>query len=67
MRRAFLIATLCVPFAATIPSHGEEPVVSIGKQRVTASAIEWDVRDVNHPLLGPIKAAVQRRGIAPRP
>jgi hypothetical protein len=54
---------LCVPIAASIPSHGEEPVVSIGKQRAAGSAIEWDVRDVNHPLMGPIKAAVQRRSV----
>lgn len=48
---------------ASIPSRGEEPVVSMGKQRAAASAIEWDVRDVNHPVMGPIKAAVQRRAV----
>lgn len=54
---------LCVPIAASIPSHGEEPVVSIGKQRAAAAAIEWDVRDVSHPLMGPIKTAVQKNAI----
>ncbi|MGZ5060465.1 MAG: SH3 domain-containing protein [Usitatibacter sp.] len=35
--------------------------MSLGKQRAAASAVEWDVRDVTHPLLGPIKVAVQKR------
>jgi hypothetical protein len=52
---------LCVTLAASTPSHCEDPVVSIGKQRAGASAIEWDVRDVDHPLMGPIKVTVQRR------
>jgi len=55
---------LCVPFATSVPALCEEAVVAIGKQRAGASAIAWDVRDVNHPLLGPIKAAVQRNAIA---
>jgi hypothetical protein len=55
---------LCLPLAASLPSHGEEPVVSIGKQRAAAAAIEWDVRDVSHPLMGPIKTAVQRSAVA---
>jgi hypothetical protein len=44
-------------------SHGEEPVVSIGKQRATAAPVEWDVRDVSHPLMGPIKTAVQKNAV----
>jgi hypothetical protein len=55
---------LCLPFAASLPSRGEEPVVSIGKQRAAAAAIEWDVRDVSHPLMGPIRTAVQRSAVA---
>jgi len=46
-----------------MPSHCEDAVASIGKQRAAGSATEWDVRDVNHPLMGPIKAAVQRRSV----
>jgi hypothetical protein len=64
LRKALLIAMLCLPFAASLPSQGEEPVVSIGKQRAAAAAIEWDVRDVSHPLMGPIRTAVQRSAVA---
>ncbi len=46
-----------------MPSYCQDPVASIGKQRAAGSAVEWDVRDVNHPLMGPIKAAVQRRSV----
>ena len=63
MRRDLFIAILCLPLAASMPSHCEDAAVSIGKQRAAGSAIEWDVRDVNHPLMGPIKAAVQRRSV----
>ncbi|HEX7557775.1 MAG TPA: hypothetical protein VF386_01195, partial [Usitatibacter sp.] len=58
-----LIATLCVPLAASVPSRCEDAVAPIGKQRAAGSANEWDVRDVNHPLMGPIRAAVQRRSV----
>ena len=63
MRRDLFLAVLCLPLAASMPSHCEDPVASIGKQRAAGSAAEWDVRDVNHPLMGPIKAAVQRRSV----
>jgi hypothetical protein len=63
LQRAFSIAMLCVSLAATIPSNGEEPVILIGKQRATAAAIQWDVRDVNHPLMGPIRTAVQKNAV----
>ena len=63
MRRDLFIAMLCLPLAASMPSHCEDPVASIGKQRAAGSATEWDVRDVSHPLMGPIKAAVQRRSV----
>jgi hypothetical protein len=64
LRRVVFLALLCVPCAASIPAHCEEPVVSIGKQRAASSAIHWDVHDVNHPLLGPIKFALPRRAVA---
>ncbi len=43
--------------------HGEEPAVSIGKQRAARSATEWDVKDIDHAQLGPIKFAVQRSAV----
>ena len=54
---------LCAPLASSLPSRCEDAVVPIGKQRAGAAATEWDVRDVNHPLMGPIRAAVQRRSV----
>lgn len=53
----------CILFAASVPLHCEEPVVSIGKQRAARSAIEWDVHDIDHPLLGPIKFAKQKSAV----
>jgi hypothetical protein len=64
LRNALPILALCLPLAASLASHGDDSVAAIGKQRAGASSIEWDVRDVTHPLLGPIKAAVQRRAVA---
>jgi hypothetical protein len=56
-----MACTLC---AASLPLHGEEPVVAIGKQHAARSAIEWDTHDTDHPLLGPIKFAAQRSAVA---
>ncbi len=55
---------LCVACLAGIPSQGEEAVVTIGRQRALDSAIDWDVRDVNHPVLGPIKFAARKTALA---
>mgnify|MGYP005805899655 CR=1 FL=1 len=60
MPRILSLAVLCLPCLASIASHGEDAVATTGKRRASASAIEWDVRDVNHPLLGPIKFAARR-------
>ena len=54
----------CILCAASIPLHGEEPAAAIGKQRAARLAIVWDVRDIDHALLGPIRVAVQRSAIA---
>lgn len=64
MRRVSFVATLCILFAASVPLHGEEPVVSIGKQRAARSAVEWVAHDTDHALLGPIKFAARRDGVA---
>lgn len=63
MRRASFLAISCALCAASIPLRCEEPVVSIGKQLAARSASEWDVRDIDHPVLGPIKFAVQRSAV----
>lgn len=64
MQRTLSLAMLCAACLAGLPSRGEEAVVTIGKQRASASAVEWEVRDVNHPRLGPIKFASRRTAVA---
>ena len=44
--------------AAAFPAHSEDAVATIGKQRAAASPIQWEVRELNHPRMGPIKVAV---------
>ena len=39
-------------------------MVAIGKQRAARSAIEWVAHDTDHALLGPIKFAARRDGVA---
>ncbi len=39
-------------------------MATLGKARAVTSAIEWKVADVVHPLMGPIKYAVQASDIA---
>lgn len=39
-------------------------MAAIGRQRASASAIEWDVRDVTHPVLGPIRFAARKTAFA---
>lgn len=63
MARAFLIAVSCVLASSALRASAVEPVVAIGKQRAATSPIEWDVREVIHPLLGAIKVAVQKTAV----
>ncbi|MEP7068099.1 MAG: hypothetical protein ABI789_02615 [Usitatibacter sp.] len=64
MQRVLLMAMLGAFGAASVPAHCDEAVAAIGKQRAAASAFRWDVRDVDHPLMGPIKFAVPKSDIA---
>jgi len=64
MQRTLSLAMLCAACLAGFPSRGEEAVVAIGKQRASASAVEWEVRDVDHPRLGPIKFASRKTAVA---
>jgi len=54
---------LCILVAASLPLRGEEPVVAIGKQRAARSTVEWNVQDIDHALLGPIRFAVQKSAV----
>lgn len=64
MRRVFLIPILCAASIASIPLHGEEPTVAIGKRLAAGSGARWDVRETDHPLLGPIQFAARKDEIA---
>ena len=54
MRRILLMVMPCALGAASMGAHCEEALAAIGKQRAAASALGWNVRDVDHPLMGPI-------------
>lgn len=54
------MATLCILCAASIGVHGEEPVVTIGKQRAARSAIAWVVHETDNAHLGPIRFAARK-------
>jgi len=54
---------LCAACLAGLPSRGEEAVATIGKQRASASSVEWEVRDVDHPRLGRIKFASRKAAV----
>jgi len=49
--------------AASFATRGEPPVVAMGKERAARSAIEWDARDIEHPLLGAIRFAAPRSAV----
>lgn len=55
-----LFLLLC---AATLPAHGQSSVVTAGKQRAANSLLQWEVREANHPTLGPIRFAFLRNEI----
>lgn len=63
MRSPSLVAMSCVLLAASLPLHGDERAVSLGKERAARSAIEWEVKDIDHSLLGPIRFAVQKSAV----
>lgn len=48
---------LSLACGASIPCAGEEPVVAIGKRFAVDSGLQWDMREANHPVLGPIQFA----------
>ena len=53
-----------VAFTASVPLHGQEPAAAVGKRLAADSSIRWNLREANHPLLGPIQFAVQKDDIA---
>lgn len=48
---------LLVLSAAVLPAQGQNPVAAAGKQRAANSLLDWEVREANHPTMGPIRFA----------
>lgn len=63
MHKVLSFAMLFVLCAASIAARGEDAVATLGKQRAARAAVEWNVREVTHPQLGPIKFAAQKNAI----
>lgn len=61
MRAKFLPLVLCL---ASVPVRSEDPVVTLGKQRAAVSPHEWEIREANHPVLGPIRFAFLKKQVA---
>lgn len=57
MRCALLLLAFLAACAAAAPAS-DESLVTAGKQRAAQSTTRWEVRDVVHPKLGPIKVAI---------
>src|SRR4051812_5311201 len=50
--------------AAAFAAHGQGSLVSAGKERAARLGTAWEVRDVEHPVMGPIKVAVPKSGVS---
>ena len=46
--------------AAAAPSRGDDATVNLGKRRAAASEVEWELREANHPVLGPIRFTARK-------
>jgi hypothetical protein len=61
--RAALAALLAAWAGLAMAAPADSLVVSMGKQRAQRLGVQWEVRDVDHPVLGPIKVAVPKTGV----
>lgn len=62
--RSVVSSLLCLASFASIHAQAEEPTAAIGKQLAAESGIQWDAREVDHPLLGPIRFAMRKNEVA---
>ena len=64
MRRGVPAAAAAILlFFGCAAAHGEDAVAALGKQRAQAAHIAWEIREANHPVLGPIRFAHTRGAI----
>lgn len=47
----------------SIPCHGEEAAAAIGKRFAVDSGISWDMREIDHAVLGPIQFAARKNEV----
>ena len=59
--KTLLLAVLCL---SSLAAAAQDAVTAIGKERANASGVEWDVKDVTHPKLGPIRFASRKVALA---
>lgn len=60
MARVLSLAVLGAACLASVSSRGDESVVTVGRQFAASSTVEWEVKDANHPALGPIRFAARK-------
>lgn len=55
-----MLRACCILLALAAPSAlaADNALVALGKERAAASAAHWEVRDLKHPTMGTIKAAI---------
>jgi len=63
LRKASFVATLCILCAASVRVHGEELVVTLGKQHAARSAVAWIAHETDNAHLGPIRFAARKDGV----
>jgi len=59
--RPFLaLAAMVAACMAAPASRGDDAAVNLGKRRAAASEVEWELREANHPVLGPIRFTARK-------
>lgn len=64
MPRILAFAVLCAALAASAREPAGDAVAKVGRQLAANSTVEWEVKDVNHPALGPIKFAARKAAVS---
>lgn len=59
----FAAGVLLIVCATTLPAHAQNAIATAGKQRAAYSLLDWEVREANHPTLGPIRFAFLKNEI----
>lgn len=63
MGKFLSVAVVCAACLAGAPSWGADSTVALGRQRAAASKVAWEVKEIVHPVLGPIVFASRKVAI----